>query len=229
MDVSSWDGTLSLNEFSLAAQAFEEKWKISNSASPPWLWVNAPIRPFVASQKVDGFLSMENICLLRPSEDNGAEVSRLEEEKTSLSEKEEAIDDATLVHSNHHEVHYYDFHIVYSASYRVPVLYFRGYDSDGLPLQLNEIEKDLPACSAKVLLESKWTFITQEEHPYFNRPWYKLHPCGTSEWMKLLFLDEAVLAESKVAIELHLVSWFSVVGQVIGLRVPIEMVNGRIN
>ncbi|KAF2292488.1 hypothetical protein GH714_024441 [Hevea brasiliensis] len=114
-------------------------------------------------ESVDGFLSMENICLLRPSEDNGAEVSRLEEEKTSLSEKEEAIDDATL------------------------------------------------------------------EHPYFNRPWYKLHPCGTSEWMKLLFLDEAVLAESKVAIELHLVSWFSVVGQVIGLRVPIEMVNGRIN
>lgn len=29
-------------------------------------------------------------------------------------------------------------------------------------MQLNEIEKDLPACSAKVLLESKWTFITQE-------------------------------------------------------------------
>ena len=23
-----------------------------------------------------------------------------------------------------------------------------------------------------------------------NRPWYKLHPCGTSEWMKLLFLGE---------------------------------------
>lgn len=47
--------------------------------------------------------------------------------------------------------------------------------------------------------------------------------------MKLLFLDEAALAENRVAIELYLVSWFSVVGQVIGLRVPIEMVNGRIN
>ncbi|KAG8640413.1 ubiquitin-like-conjugating enzyme ATG10 isoform X2 [Manihot esculenta] len=229
MDASSWDGTLSLNEFSLAARSFAEKWKISNSASPPWLWVNAPKLPFVASQQVDGFLSMENICLLRPSEENDAAASRLEEEGPGFSKKEDAIDDATLVHSNHHEVHYYDFHIVYSASYRVPVLYFRGYDSEGLPLQLNEIEKDLPACSAKVLLESKWTFITQEEHPYLNRPWYKLHPCGTSEWMKLLFLDEAALAENRVAIELYLVSWFSVVGQVIGLRVPIEMVNGRIN
>jgi hypothetical protein len=27
------------------------------------------------------------------------------------------------------EAHYYDFHIVYSASYKVPVLYFRGYCS----------------------------------------------------------------------------------------------------
>lgn len=52
MDASSWDGTLSLNEFSLAARSFAEKWKISNSASPPWLWVNAPKLPFVASQQV---------------------------------------------------------------------------------------------------------------------------------------------------------------------------------
>ncbi|KAF2284678.1 hypothetical protein GH714_029131 [Hevea brasiliensis] len=229
MDVSCWDGTLSLNEFSRAARTFAEKWKIGNSAFPPWLWVNVPKRPFVASQQVDGFLSLENICLIRPSKVCGAEVSHLEEEETGFSEKEVAIDDATLVLSNHHEMHYYDFHIVYSASYRVPVLYFRGYYSDGCPLQLNEIEKDLPACSAKVLLESKWTFITQEEHPYLNRPWYKLHPCGTSEWMKLLFLGEAALAEKRVAIELYLVSWFSVVGQVIGLRIPIEMMNDRTN
>lgn len=36
------------------------------------------------------------------------------------------------------------------------------FHADGQPLVLDEIEKDLPACSAKVLLESKWTFITQE-------------------------------------------------------------------
>uniref|UniRef100_A0A2C9UR38 Ubiquitin-like-conjugating enzyme ATG10 n=1 Tax=Manihot esculenta TaxID=3983 RepID=A0A2C9UR38_MANES len=62
-------------------------------------------------------------------QENDAAASRLEEEGPGFSKKEDAIDDATLVHSNHHEVHYYDFHIVYSASYRVPVLYFRGYDS----------------------------------------------------------------------------------------------------
>ncbi|XP_055959677.1 ubiquitin-like-conjugating enzyme ATG10 isoform X7 [Mercurialis annua] len=128
------------------------------------------------------------------------------------------------VHSNN-QLHYYDFHIVYSASYRVPVFYFRGYCSDGSLLQLNQIEKDLPTCSAKVLLESKWTFITQEEHPYLNRPWYKLHPCGTSEWMKLLFMGDAASIEKRVPFELYLISWFSVVGQVFSFRIPVAMVN----
>jgi len=39
---------------------------------------------------------------------------------------------------------------------------------DGEPLGFNEIEKDLPAHSAKALLDSKWTFITQEVRFYFN-------------------------------------------------------------
>ncbi|EEF35130.1 transporter, putative [Ricinus communis] len=226
MEVDSyWDGTLSLKQFIAAAHTFAEKWKRINSASPPWSWINAPKRPYVASQQVEGFLSLEKMCLpvLENYYDN-SDCTR--EEEVNFSGKEEAIDDdATLVYSSHHQVHYYDFHIVYSNSYRVPVLYFRGYCSDGRPLQLNEIEKDLPTCSAKVLLESKWTFITQEEHPYLNRPWHKLHPCGTSEWMRLLFLGDAVSAEKRVAIELYLVSWFSVAGQVISLRIPIEMVN----
>ncbi|MCI42707.1 ubiquitin-like-conjugating enzyme ATG10-like, partial [Trifolium medium] len=37
-----------------------------------------------------------------------------------------------------------------------------GFPVDGQPLPLSEIEKDLPGYSAELLLESKWTFITQE-------------------------------------------------------------------
>ncbi|CAK7349219.1 unnamed protein product [Dovyalis caffra] len=226
MDISSsWDGTLAQNDFSVAAHVFAEKWKRNNSASPSWLWVNSPKGPLLASsQHVEGYLSLENICVLVSTEDNHDEGSCSMEEETGFSEIEGAADNATLVQSNCHEVHYYDFHIVYSASYRVPVLYFRAYCSDGRPLLSNEIEKDLPACSTKALLETKWTFITQEEHPYLNRPWYKLHPCGTGEWMKLLFLGDEVHANNGLAIELYLVSWFSVVGQVVGLKIPLEMV-----
>ncbi|KAK4482998.1 hypothetical protein RD792_010173, partial [Penstemon davidsonii] len=168
-----------------------------------------------------------------------------------------------LYKAQHHgEEHFYDFHVVYSASYKVPVLYFRAYCSDGQPLVLDEIEKDIPVNSAQLLARSKWTFITQEsccpfpsvfallvqigretpttilltpppkdtqrgkerkkaqadiqEHPKLNRPWYTLHPCGTSEWMKLLLCkeDAVPVAQCKIIpVEKYLVSWFSVVGQ----------------
>ncbi|KAJ0052122.1 hypothetical protein Pint_03127 [Pistacia integerrima] len=162
MDILSWDGALSSSEFSIAAHDFIEKWKKFNPTYPPWSWVTCKKQSCVASHEVEKYLSLENISFLSlPEEDHGDE-SQIGEEEISCSKEEEPIDSATLVESFDREVHYYDFHIVYSASYRVPVLYFRAFFSDGQPLVLDEIEKDLPACSAKVLLESKWTFITQE-------------------------------------------------------------------
>ncbi|KAJ7950589.1 ubiquitin-like-conjugating enzyme ATG10 [Quillaja saponaria] len=177
-DLFSWDGTLSSSDFYLAACAFAKKWKIYNPTVPQWLWLPCSKNDWVSSHMVDGYLSMENMFFLSSSEEEHVEGSKTRKEPES-SEKEEPFDHATLVQNDFHEVHHYDFHIVYSASYRVPVLYFRAYHNDGQPLMFHEIEKDLPAQSAKILLESKWTFITQEEHPYLNRPWYKLHPCGT--------------------------------------------------
>ncbi|KAG6628818.1 hypothetical protein I3843_14G039600 [Carya illinoinensis] len=202
MDISSWDGTISLAEFHAAACALVEKWK-----------------------KVEGYLSLENIILVSIKEEHDELPSFPQKEETSCSDKEESIDIATLGQSDHDEICYYDLHIVYSAPYRVPVLYFRVYYSDGEPLQFEDIKKHLPAHSAKTLLDSKWTFITQEEHPYLNRPWYKLHPCGTGEWMKLLFQGDVSLARNGAAIEVYLISWLSFVGQVVGLRIPYEMLN----
>ncbi|XP_059450015.1 ubiquitin-like-conjugating enzyme ATG10 isoform X5 [Corylus avellana] len=197
------------------------------SAFPPWSWVPCPKQPWgaSASHDVEGYLSLENIILSCYAQEEHDEISCPQKEETSCSEKEELIDIATLVQSNCSKVPYYDLHIIYSASYRVPVLFFRAYYSDGEPLGFNAIEKDLPAHSAKALLDSKWTFITQEEHPYLNRPWFKLHPCGTSEWMKLLFHVDVSVAKNGVTIELYLLSWLSVVGQVVGLRIPLEMLN----
>ncbi|XP_004290115.1 PREDICTED: ubiquitin-like-conjugating enzyme ATG10 [Fragaria vesca subsp. vesca] len=216
MEVSSWDGTLSSRDFQVAARALAENWKQYNPALPPWTWFPCLKQPSRLSQE-QGYLSLEKICPVGSNKEH--------EEKAVDEEELEPVDDATLVESSGSQVCYYDFHIIYSDSYRVPVLYFRGYYIDGQPLGWDEIEKDLPVCSSKVLLESKWTFITQEEHPHLNRPWYKLHPCGTSEWMKLLFLGDESLAERGVAVEQYLVSWLSVVGQVVGLRIPFEMLN----
>eukprot|EP01018_Ginkgo_biloba_P007621 Gb_19977 [translate_table: standard] len=85
------------------------------------------------------------------------------------------------------EFHFYTFHVVYNNSYKVPMLLFRGRCIDGQPLEWEDIEKDFPSYSRQLHKDSRWTFLTQEEHPYLNQPWYSLHPCGTSKWMGFLF------------------------------------------
>ncbi|XP_062081366.1 ubiquitin-like-conjugating enzyme ATG10 [Humulus lupulus] len=236
MDVYSWGGAISSRDFYTAGRAFMERWNRLNPRMPPWTWVPSPKQHLglAPSHQINGYLVLEKLCLPDlthkdgPSQENLDELtSQSRKEEFTFSEEEEFVDNATLVESSNSVggVHSYDFHIVYSASYRVPVLYFRAYLTDGQPLELDEIEKDLPSSSAKVLVESKWTFITQEEHPYLNRPWYKLHPCGTSEWMKLLFQSDTSLAKHGVSIELYLFSWLSVVGQVFGIRIPPELFN----
>ncbi|EXB61161.1 hypothetical protein L484_007427 [Morus notabilis] len=234
MDVLSWDGTISSREFRVAVRAFAERWKESNPDFPPWTWVpSAKRHPGLTSNQIDGYLTLERLCLTEstekdiPFQEDSYEVTQVEKEETASFEEEDPADNATLVERHSFGVHYYDFHLVHSASYRVPVLFFRAYTTDGQPLVLDEIEKDLPASSAEILLESKWTFITQEDHPHLNRPWYKLHPCGTSEWMKLLFQSDTSMANKGVAIELYIVSWLSVVGQVFGLRIPSKLLNYR--
>ncbi|KAL1211977.1 Ubiquitin-like-conjugating enzyme ATG10 [Cardamine amara subsp. amara] len=222
-DFSSGDGRLTVEDFSVAARGFSDNWKTHNQSFPPWSWVPLISRTPLVSKKEEGYLSLEKIIILSSLEEKNPEEDSLNVE-TDCSEKEESIDDTILVQPLDNEAHYYDFHIVYSASYRVPVLYFRGYCSGGKPLSLDVIKKDLPSCSVSLLMESKWTFITQEEHPYLNRPWFKLHPCGTEEWIKLLSQSSSS-AGCQMPVELYLVSWFSVVGQVVGLRIPLEMLN----
>lgn len=60
-----------------------------------------------------------------------------------------------------------------------------------------------------------------QEHPYLNTPWYTLHPCGTSDWMKLLL--SVTSCGEEVALIQYLPAWMSVIGQAVGLRVPLEL------
>ncbi|KAI3418603.1 Autophagy_act_C domain-containing protein [Psidium guajava] len=218
----SGDGTLTPSEFRVAAFAFAERWKSAVSAFPPWSWLSRPKHPWL-SNEVEGYLALENVCRLDSSEENHVGCCTGSEEPTCSGDSE-PIDDATLVQSSRDNVRYYDFHVIYDYSYRVPVLYFRAYSGDGRTLLLSEFEGDLPADSSEALVKSKWTFITQEvNHPYLNRPWYKLHPCGTSECIKLLFQSDALIRTTSGAAELYLLSWFSVVGRMVGLSIPFKM------
>lgn len=71
-------------------------------------------------------------------------------------------------------------HVVYSDSYQCPVLYLNVNKSNGALLSYMEIYElfklDLNSGSDMVL--------TQQDHPYLNRPFFYLHPCKTALWMK---------------------------------------------
>ncbi|KAL3358858.1 hypothetical protein AABB24_015774 [Solanum stoloniferum] len=217
---SSWDGTITSTQFHNAASTFSEIWNNFDLGFPHWSWINCPKKPGFAATKLQGYLSLENMILHRTTEE---ECVLAGIEDLTCSSEDLCNDTAILVQKDSKERHHYDFHVIYSSSFRVPVLYFRAYCSDGEPLAIEDLEKDFPAYTAQELAVSKRTFITREEHPYLNRPWYTLHPCGTSEWMKLLFSNEpSVVSQGGVAIEKYLTSWFSVVSPVFGFKIPLK-------
>uniref|UniRef100_A0A8C2RWN8 Ubiquitin-like-conjugating enzyme ATG10 n=1 Tax=Capra hircus TaxID=9925 RepID=A0A8C2RWN8_CAPHI len=81
------------------------------------------------------------------------------------------------------EVIKYEYHVLYSCSYQVPVLYFRASFLDGRPLALKDIWEGVHECYKMRLLQGPWDTITQQEHPILGQPFFVLHPCKTSEFM----------------------------------------------
>ncbi|OEL17006.1 Ubiquitin-like-conjugating enzyme ATG10 [Dichanthelium oligosanthes] len=215
------DGTLSLNGFNASATALVKRWKEIevDDSLPDWTW--RPCSTMGTPSEVEGYLALEGVY--RGCGGSQVCVVSLPEQidENNDSDGADVVANDTWVQSSSGNVHVYDFHIVYSYSYKVPVLYFQGHRSDGQLLTLDEIKQGLPSNSLKVLSESKWTFITQEEHPHLSRPWFTLHPCATGDWMKLL-LEESKAAYEEQSLR-YLPAWLSVVGQAVGLKIPLEL------
>lgn len=83
----------------------------------------------------------------------------------------------------------WDFSILYSGTYCVPVLYFRAQTMDGSPCERSKILQWLPDQS----INDKWDFISQEEHPINGIPSFFLHPCRTPN--KLADLSKSAIEE----------------------------------
>ncbi|XP_078173067.1 autophagocytosis-associated family protein [Carex rostrata] len=213
--IGTWNGSLSAADFYASANYFSQKWKEINSDFANWVWI--PCSRLGSLSETEGYLALEKMNFqIERRKDSSLELNCCDS-----STNEEITDEATLVDVYNNGAHLYDFHVAYSFTYKVPVLYFRGYKSDGCQLSLDEIKEELPSHSVEILEKLKWTFMTQEEHPYLNTPWYTLHPCGTSDWMKLLLSGTSCGEE--VALIQYLPAWMSVIGQAVGLRVPLEL------
>lgn len=65
--------------------------------------------------------------------------------------------------------------------------------ADGTRLSWEETLADLPERSQATAKEdaTRWTFITQQEHPVTRKPMHSIHPCETAQLMSLLLAQES--------------------------------------
>ncbi|XP_016929469.2 ubiquitin-like-conjugating enzyme ATG10 [Drosophila suzukii] len=74
-----------------------------------------------------------------------------------------------------------EYHVVYSISYQVPMMFFQAHRSDGSLLDLEATWKlFMPETKANDLYQ----ILTQMDHPVLFRPFMALHPCRTAEVLK---------------------------------------------
>ena len=116
----------------------------------------------------------------------------------------------------------YEYHVVYSSSYQVPVLYFNVNRQNGTLLPLDTIWQQVPRYYQERLKHERWTFITQQEHPVLARPFYQLHPCYTDKFMTSVKSMRTGLGDKKMTSGAkesfkYLVVWLSVVALWSGL------------
>ncbi|XP_074240293.1 ubiquitin-like-conjugating enzyme ATG10 isoform X3 [Saimiri boliviensis] len=112
----------------------------------------------------------------------------------------------------------YEYHVLYSCSYQVPVLYFRASFLDGRPLTLKDIWEGVHECYKTRLLQGPWDTITQQEHPILGQPFFVLHPCKTNEFMTPVLKNSRKINKNVN----YITSWLSIVGPVVGLNLPLS-------
>jgi hypothetical protein len=69
--------------------------------------------------------------------------------------------------------------IVYSETWRVPVVYFTVLHPDGSPCTREDIVDSLMDQNHQNQINDSWDFISHDEHPITGVPSLFLHPCRT--------------------------------------------------
>merc|ERR1712080_480171 len=141
-----------------------------------------------------------------------------------------------------------EYHVIYSISYCVPVLYIRGFDSLGGVLRVGKLIKngrfpngyqgnndfdandlglatklnDVIDIRPYSLFDNNFArpdTFSQAPHPILFEPFYQLHPCHTSQWMKMMYSVENAEddSQSPLSVENYIIIWLSFVGPYVGL------------
>jgi hypothetical protein len=111
----------------------------------------------------------------------------------------------------------WNFSIVYSETWRVPVLYFHVQQRDGTPCTRNYVLEILQGDSShshQNKVADSWDFVSHEEHPVSRCPSFFLHPCRTRERLETLQANIHTGDES-----LRLLSWMSMIFPSVGCSI----------
>ncbi|KAK7074607.1 E2-like conjugating enzyme atg10 [Halocaridina rubra] len=164
---------------------------------------------------IDGnFFLSKKACVSTVQTKASADVLMLGEEIT-----DEHLDPSSLG-SNCVNIIVSEYHIVFSLSHSVPVLYFNVFDASGNLLTLEEIMDRVPALYSEQIIFNKWQSLTQQEHPVLGRPFFQLHPCKTSSVMSHLLSGINDLTNLKGW--RYIASWLSMFAPVVGLHIPLS-------
>ncbi|KAG0281101.1 E2-like conjugating enzyme atg10 [Linnemannia exigua] len=131
-----------------------------------------------------------------------------------------------------------NYHIVFSPSYQVPVLYFNAYRPDGAAISLEDIYDSLVPEEWRGAIRNAGLNggISQQDHPVLNTPYFYMHPCETVSLMETILQNQNGSSNSIVTgakkdvgsitsvLENYIMTWLSFTGQAIGVSVPTDMV-----
>ncbi|XP_069669134.1 ubiquitin-like-conjugating enzyme ATG10 [Periplaneta americana] len=187
-------GSISLEEFLSCASQLTE---ISDSISDGWTHKNKEVP--------EASYLMKRIVLpdFEDKSDTSAALLPLEEPL------DKALEDDNAIAAPQSRVLTWEYHVLYSASYAVPTLYFNVWKEDGSLLSLDQIWQRV---QENFQQQDRWSVLTQQEHPILRRPFYMLHPCRTGE-----FLDNFKGKSANI-----LVTWLSSVGPAVGMTLPAQ-------
>ncbi|XP_060585601.1 ubiquitin-like-conjugating enzyme ATG10 [Ruditapes philippinarum] len=185
----------------------EDLYRRSKTLSDTWELSNFNGSTYIVKKIVQ-------ICSLKNDSEKSKDLHGICNEMES-----DETDDSPVCESSNKQVLTFEYHVLYSESYSVPVLYFNVYNSNGSLVSLAKVWELVPMYYRERLEEDKWTFLTQTEHPYLGRPFYQLHPCHTDKLMSAVSsLDKSPRDDTSN----YLISWLSSVGPVVLLNMPFE-------
>ncbi|ORX78439.1 hypothetical protein BCR32DRAFT_270087 [Anaeromyces robustus] len=75
----------------------------------------------------------------------------------------------------------WEWHIIYSPIFQIPVLFFNAWDEEYQPIDILSNKEIFP------IKPLYMPIITQKDHPILGVPYYYAHPCTTGQNMNMLY------------------------------------------